>query len=104
MNREEFEQKVRSGDIVASTDMVKIIPKRRAGNSTRIMDNAIQQLFDGKIVIVKEWMPQYKRTMKINEMLAERIKKRIKLEHGYAFSLLKQERFENHIMLRIEND
>lgn len=39
---------------VYSNSMVVIKPGRRVGNTTRICDNAIQQLFSGKKVIVSD--------------------------------------------------
>ena len=41
-------------ETVSSLDGVLIKPGRRVGNTTRISDNAIQLLFSGKIVNVKD--------------------------------------------------
>ena len=55
---------------------------RMRGNSTRLIDKAIQLLFEGKTVIVRDHHYNGKNSNKMNAMLFERIIKRIYSEHS----------------------
>lgn len=52
---------------------------RMTGNTTRQVDFAIQQLFNGKIVVVKDHFEGAKK--RNHEMLFDRIVNRLKFEH-----------------------
>ncbi len=64
---------------------------RRVGNSTKQIDKAIQLLFEGYIVKVEDhW--ELGRNNKMNEMLFDRILKRIRFEHSNIEQFLIRDR------------
>lgn len=65
--------------IVSSLDNVRLTSKRRDGNTTRIVDNIIQQLFDGKTVLCHDHHEHGKHKM-CNSELFERTMKRLSNE------------------------
>lgn len=71
-------------DKVSTLDGFENLKSRRcSGNTTRLVDHAIQLLFEGKIVIVRDaW--EYGRHKQANEHLFERIIKRMSFEHGHV--------------------
>lgn len=63
---------------------------RARGNTTRLIDHAIQQLFDRKMIVVQDaW--EYGRNRKANEHLFNCIIKRMSFEH-------------NHIELKVDRN
>ena len=78
------------GNITCSYNYVSVTSKRKMGTSTRIIDNIIQLLFDGKTVVVKDY-PDSKK-LKDAEFLAKRVIKRLKIEHRLTAKDIKKER------------
>ena len=68
-------------EIVDSLDGVNIMPGRRIGNTTRIADNAIQLLFEGKKVLVHDHAHK-NRLISPNNYLLDMIRERLKFEHN----------------------
>ncbi len=89
-------------DLVSTLNEVKLSPKRRDGNTTRIINNAIEQLFNGKKVVVKDYPENY--SLERSELLFKRILKRIKSEHPQAMSFIKREIVDNFIVLYLNSD
>ena len=79
-------------DLESSLNGVKI-GRRRTGTSTRIIDNIIQMLFNGKKVAVKD--EPNDRSMYHSNMVAERVIRRIKLEHPNTLQYLKREKVDS---------
>lgn len=75
---------------VSSLQGVEITSFRRHGNTTRIADNAIQQLFHGKCVKIQDHFAF--RTS--NERLAKLIIKRLKNEHPGREFLFNKDKLE----------
>ena len=88
---EEHIRQIENGDIVCSYNGVRISKERRSGTSTRIIDNCVQLLFDGKKVVVKN-MPDSKK-LKEAELLSDKIIRRMCIEHD-----LKEDDFEKEIV------
>lgn len=55
--------------------------ERQSGNTTRLVDHAIQLLFQDKIVIVEDNATQYLDTNEADQFLLERILSRLAFEH-----------------------
>jgi len=62
----------------------KITSRRRDGNTTRLVDNAIQILFEGKICIVKDHH-EYGTNRLANKHLFTQILRRLEIEHRWIF-------------------
>ncbi len=60
-------------------------PGRRCGNSTRLVDKAIQILFSGKICIVKDHH-EHGYNVCSNEDLLRRILQRLEIEHKIKYA------------------
>ena len=58
----------------------KITSRRRDGNTTRLIDNAIQILFSGKICVVLDHHECGRKRM-VNKHLFDRILRRLEIEH-----------------------
>jgi hypothetical protein len=68
-------------EIVSTLDgFEKYSSLRCSGNSTRIIDHAIQQLFEGKTILVQDIWEEGK-NKNVNKDLFDRIIKRINFEH-----------------------
>ena len=59
---------------------VRLTPNRASGNTTRQIDAAIQVLFDGKIIMVRDHF-ELGENRKINRILFDRILDRLSFEH-----------------------
>ena len=87
---------VKEENMVTSTDGVNIKGGRRFGNTTRIIDNTIQQLFDGKKVAIKDYPDSGK--LHDTERLAQRIMSRIISEHkNIEYSRIHKE-YKGHLL------
>jgi hypothetical protein len=62
----------------------KITYNRRDGNTTRLIDNAIQIIFNGDICVVLDHH-EMGRNRKANKHLFESIIRRLQIEHSYIF-------------------
>ncbi len=69
-------------------------PGRRMGNSTRIIDAAIQALFEGKIVAVRD----HYATPRSNRHLMDNIIRRLRVEHQHV----KFKVYKNRMLIQLE--
>lgn len=88
-------------NMVVSSNGVRISMKRRSGNTTRIINNAIQQLFDGKKVAVKNY-PDSKK-IEDAEFLCEKIMKRLRLEHVEIVPYIKKQKIRHLLFMWIDD-
>lgn len=62
----------------------KITPKRMDGNTTRVIDNAIQILFNGDICVMQDH-DKSGNNRKMNEYVFDRVLMRLQIEHKHIF-------------------
>lgn len=65
-------------DVKSSLDGVLLKPERRSGNTTRIIDNAIQIIFDGYICQIQDHNSKFNHQ---NKTLFLLVKKRLDIEY-----------------------
>ena len=68
-------------EIKSSLDGVKIIDKRRAGNTTRIVDNIIQLLFQGYVVEIHDHIEPERCAYSHQEFIMRKVTERMNLDH-----------------------
>ena len=76
----EFEQLPKKNRTVSTTDVL-ILPQRRCGNTTRIIDKVIQDLFAGKLCRICDHYP----SERSSRDLFIRVMQRIEIEHRYIY-------------------
>jgi hypothetical protein len=78
----------------------KITYKRRDGNTTRLVDNAIQILFNGDICVVLDHH-EMGRNSKANKHLFDAILKRLEVEHRWFFEQKRVKIDKNRLEIRL---
>jgi hypothetical protein len=74
--------------------------KRRSGNSTRLIDNAIQIIFSGKVCVVQDHY-QHGEIKMINKLLFDRVIKRLESEHRFSWMVKNGKIYADYINLEI---
>lgn len=74
-----------------------ILPNiRQIGNTTRLVDTAIQIIFSGYICVVKDHV----NNRKMNEFLFHKILKRLEMEHSGSFNKINIDKINLEISLK----
>jgi hypothetical protein len=67
-------ERILGKNVVSSLYGVAIIPQRRCGNTTRIVDNAIQKLFEGKEVLCLDHTNMGNEHRRLAHLILQRLK------------------------------
>lgn len=91
-------EKITKNDLVSTLNGVKFSSNGRGyGNTTRIINNAIEQLFNGEKIAVKDYPDNY--SIEKSEDLVKKIIKRIELEHPQIVQFVEKRIVDGFIVL-----